>query len=255
MSAPSIARPAPAARVRTAELVLAHMHLKLASLALARVELETLAGLGGLDAQGLVDLAEVRWRTGDLVGAGEAATAALRVKETDPVALIVAAEAASAIGRPREARRLASRAVAVARHSIDDIFAGMPRSGVWAPDANEPLPTAPTLFDRGPEPPAGRGRPVEATAPAKPPTRGTPPAAEAVPTPPAAPVELGFWDAEATADQPGEGEPDPAHEFEAGRRALVASSFDEAALRFGLALRLAPALAPAILEATEGARA
>ena len=37
--------------------------------------------------------------------------------------------------------------------------------------------------------------------------------------------------------------------------ALVAGSFDEAALRFGLALRLAPALAPAVLEATEGARA
>ena len=47
----------------------------------------------------------------------------------------------------------------------------------------------------------------------------------------------------------------PAREFEAGRQALIAGAFDEAALRFGLALRLAPALAPAVLEATEGARA
>ena len=79
MTAPTLIAPAGDVRTqaRAIELVLAHMHLRLASLALARVELETLAGLGGLDTQGLVDLAEVRWRTGDLVGAGEAAAAAL----------------------------------------------------------------------------------------------------------------------------------------------------------------------------------
>ncbi len=140
--------PAPA---RTIELVLAHMHLKLGSLALARVELETLAGLGRLDTEGLADLAEVRWRTGDLLGAGEAAAAALRADESDPIALVIAAEAAAAVGRPSEARRLAIRAAAASPDSIDDIFAGMPRSAVWAPDANEPLPTAPTLFDRAPD--------------------------------------------------------------------------------------------------------
>ena len=48
---------------------------------------------------------------------------------------------------------------------------------------------------------------------------------------------------------------DPAHEFELGRAALIAGAVDEAGFRFGLALRLAPALAPAVLEATEGARA
>jgi hypothetical protein len=36
--------------------------------------------------------------------------------------------------------------------------------------------------------------------------------------------------------------------------ALVAGRHDEAALRFAIALRLAPAIAPAILEATAGAR-
>ncbi len=35
----------------------------------------------------------------------------------------------------------------------------------------------------------------------------------------------------------------------------MAGRFDEAILRFGLALRLAPALAPAVLEATAGSRA
>ena len=45
---------------RTVESVLAHAHLRLGALSLARVELETMAGLGLLDSRGLVDLAEVR---------------------------------------------------------------------------------------------------------------------------------------------------------------------------------------------------
>ena len=73
--------------------------------------------------------------------------------------------------------------------------------------------------------------------------------------PPVGPMTLGFWDGDGTVDQAEAAAPDPAREFEAGRQALVAGAFDEAALRFGLALRLAPALAPAVLEATEGARA
>ena len=249
MTAPTMAVPAQAVRPtpRTIELVLAHMHLKLGALALARVELETLAGLAGLDTLGLVDLAEVRWRTGDLAGAGEAAAAALRTDETHPVALVIAAEAASAIGRPSEARRLAARATAAARGGIDDIFAGMPRSGVWPPDANEPLPTSPTLFDRGPE----IAGPAESLAA----ITDEPPASETPAKAATGPMTLGFWDGEDEGEDPASSQPDPATEFEAGRVALVAGSFDDAALRFGLALRLAPALAPAVLEATEGARA
>ncbi len=38
---------------RSVELVLAHAHLRLGSLALARTELETLAGMGKLDTIGL----------------------------------------------------------------------------------------------------------------------------------------------------------------------------------------------------------
>src|SRR6478736_5518127 len=117
-------------------------------LALARTELETLAGLGSLDAPGLVDLAEVRWRTGDLTGAGEAAVVALDAGADDPVALVIAAEAASADGRPSEARRLAMLAMSRLRGRIDRVFAGMPRSAVWPPDAAEPPPTAGTLFHR-----------------------------------------------------------------------------------------------------------
>jgi hypothetical protein len=58
------------------------------------------------------------------------------------------------------------------------------------------------------------------------------------------------------AEEPGARDlPEPARELEAGRTASVAGRFDEAVLHFGLALRLAPALAPAVLEATAGARA
>ena len=89
---------------------LAHLHLRLGSLALARAELETLAGRDALDDTGLVDLAEARWRTGDVAGAGEAAAVILGDGDDGPlVALVVAAEAALLRGRPSEARRMPRR--------------------------------------------------------------------------------------------------------------------------------------------------
>lgn len=254
---------------RDVELILARAHLRLGSLALARVELETLAGLGRLDATGLVDLAEVRWRTGDLGGAGEAAGAALRLDERQPVALIIAAEAAAAIGRPSESRRLAAKAVECLTDPIDVVFAGMPRSGAWPADAAEPPPTAGTLFHQerietaesarsGDE--HGDRRPATIGAAGTTSTIGAAGAGETTPggaggaAGAAAAMTLGFWDGDDQED-PAAGElPDPAHELDAGRAALVAGKHDEAGLRLGIALRLAPALAPAILEATEGAR-
>jgi tetratricopeptide (TPR) repeat protein len=238
--------PAPRPAARTVELVLAHSHLRLGSLALARVELETMAGMGLLDTGGIIDLAEVRWRTGDLLGAGEAASAALRDDPEHPIALVIAAEAASALGRPTEARRLADRAIRASRGSLDAIFAGMPRSGVWPADAAEPPPTAPTLFDREPEA-ALPGASAVAPGHHPPVTERRPPAA---PTP----LTLGLWEAEEGAEPVATPPPDPAAELEAGREALIAGSIDDAVLHFSLALRLAPALAPAVLEATDGAR-
>ena len=69
MSAP------PGAAAQAAAGRLARLHLGTGLLRLARVELEELAGDGGLDADGILDLAEARWRTGDLRGAAEAAGA------------------------------------------------------------------------------------------------------------------------------------------------------------------------------------
>ena len=69
------------------------------------------------------------------------------------------------------------------------------------------------------------------------------------------PLTLGLW-ADDPPEEPGARDlPEPALELEAGRTALVAGKFNDAVLHFGLALRLAPALAPAVLEATAGARA
>ena len=240
---------------RTVDLALARLHLRLGSLALASVELEILAGQGRLDLPGQVDLAEVRWRTGDLGRAGEAASAVIDAGEEDSVALAIAAEAAAALGRPNEARRLANRAMEGIRGPLDVLFAGMPRSGVWPADPTEPGPTAGTLFHREsvqPEPlPSPRLRAGE-TDPALTVSRAAV-SEDSLDPSTGAVLTLGFWDRESTADGSAAGLPDPADELEAGRVALAAGALDEATLRFGLAMRLAPALAPAILEATDGA--
>ena len=128
-----------AASGRPVALRLARLHLRLGQLPLARAQLEAIAGRGALDEPALLDLAEARWRTGDLAGAGEAATALLAHGRDDALALLIAAEAVAAEGRPGEARRLASRALALAEGPLDPIFAGMPRSPIWPEDAATPV--------------------------------------------------------------------------------------------------------------------
>ena len=142
--------------------------------------------------------------------------------------------------------------MANATGSIDAIFAGMPRSAAWPADADEPPPTAPTLFDRAPDSP-GQAQLSDANATASATAVQAAAAAAVVPAP--GPMTLGLWDDDVPEPPGARDLPEPARELEAGRTALVAGKFDEAILRFGLALRLAPALAPAVLEATAGARA
>ena len=244
---------------RGSAVALAGLHLRLGSLALARAELETLAGRGALDAAARVDLAEVRWRTGDLVGGGEAAREALAGGGDSVVALVVAAEAASALGRPSEARRLAGQALTLNEGPIDPVFAGMPRSSVWPGDPAEPLPSATTLFppervdsvidaDReGAALTAADDRKLLAALEAE----ADAVAAEAAPSP----GEPGLWDlheaatvaATATAEPPGPPELEPSALFDGGRAALEAGDPATAAIHLGLVVRLAPALAPAVL--------
>ena len=131
---------------------------------------------------------------------------------------------------------------------LDALFAGMPRAAVWPADASEPPPTAGTLFHH--EPASGANRRAGDVDPGVIAARAA--VAEDRPDAPRGPaLTLGFWDADRGAGGSAE-LPDPGGELDAGRATLRAGSTEEAGLRFALALRLAPALAPAILEATDG---
>jgi hypothetical protein len=267
---------APARVPRLPDLVLARVHLRLGSLALARAELETLAGRDALDEEGLVDLAEARWRTGDIAGAGEAALAALTDEEGPLLALVVAAEAAAARGRPTEARRLAEKAMAEANGTIDAIFAGMPRGPAWPADPAAPPPAPTTMFD-GPDVNRLVGRPARHRPPEPPTVAGLPfqSAADATPSDAIEAGTAALWpdesgieaesvaatgrlsgDLAANAEAEAEvgvdawmDEPDPATELERGREELDHGEVAQAAIRFALVLRLSPSLAPAVLDA------
>ncbi len=126
--------PQPSPSERPTALRLSRVHLRMGLQGLARAELEAMAGRGTLDEAGLGDLAEVRWRTGDLAGAGQAAEALVERGSKGALVLIIAAEAVAALGRPAEARRLAARALETADVPIGALYAGMPRSRIW-PDA------------------------------------------------------------------------------------------------------------------------
>jgi len=141
--------PTDAATGRATDLRLARLHLRVGALALARAELETLAGRDALDTDGLADLAEVRWRTGDLAGGAEAAAVILDENgdEAPVMVHIVAAEGAMARGRPSEARRHAEIAIARAGTTLDVLFAGMPRGPSWPADPAAQPPPAAELFD------------------------------------------------------------------------------------------------------------
>jgi hypothetical protein len=248
--APPAEAPQPVAEASTrgADLVLAGLHLRMGSLSLARAELETLAGIGALDVPGSVDLAEARWRTGDLVGAGEIAREVLAGGHEAVVVLVIASEAAAGLGRPSEARKLAGLALTLADGPIDPVFAGMPRSAVWPADPAELVPSPATLF---------------------PPDRSAHPGDDAAPSDDAAaadeedvlhlhpgplPDDPGLWDqtdpdlSPVRPVWPPPPPTDPAELLGAGQRAIAAGDLATAAVVLGLVVRLAPSSAPAVLD-------
>ena len=165
---------------------LARLHLGTGLLRLARVELEELAGEGRLDADGVLDLAEARWRTGDLRGAAEAAGAwleagaatgagenggrpgalahalvaeglAVRGREDDAVVHVAAtldalgAEPTGLAGSQDAARSLSG--------ALDALFAGIaPRAEAWP--AFEPR-----VLGAAADAPAADGAPAAAASP------------------------------------------------------------------------------------------
>jgi hypothetical protein len=116
---------------------LASIYLRTGSLGAARVELESLGGRNLLEGRGLLELAEVRWRTGDRVGAGEAAGSYLDAGGDDGLGFVIVAEAAAAAGRQDEAR--GHLAEAAGRLSdLGHAYAGMRSLVVPAPAAEPP---------------------------------------------------------------------------------------------------------------------
>jgi tetratricopeptide (TPR) repeat protein len=236
---------------RAPDLVMARVHLRLGSLGLARAELETKAGRDLLDDEAIRDLAETRWRTGDVTGAGEAAAAYLESQPDDILALVIAAEAQADLGRPSEARRLAGRALDLAAGSLDPIFAGMPRSQIWPVDPGAAAMPAGVLFDDlhpGPLPTAATGNGAVSGAWSDHEHGVHEPLDPGVPA-----VIIGgrsLW---------GDDEPmlataalDPADLFHAGRVALETGRTEDAATALILALRASPGLAPAVLDLLAG---
>ena len=140
---------------------MAHLHLRTGLPALARVELETLAGRGELGAPAWADLAEARWRGGDLSGAAEAARAHLDHGGDQVLAEVVIVEALAAAGDHRDARRLAQRVLA--RADVDEadlgrVFAGHPRSSAW-PGRHEGV-SAPAVYSPAAAPRTTRDAPI-----------------------------------------------------------------------------------------------
>jgi tetratricopeptide (TPR) repeat protein len=242
---------------RSPDLVLARLHLRLGSLSLARAELETLAGKDMLDAEGVIDLAEARWRTGDITGAGEAAALVIDDDDGPVLALVVAAEAAAARGRPTEARRLAAKALAGANGSIDTIFAGMPRSPAWPPDPAAPPPSPTTMFDQSHPGRAAGGRAERASRVERPSAPVAEPDVADMGSGDPDDGGAGLWDEHLAAAAEAEAETQAAIDaslptgdeaLDIGREALASGDIGSAALQLALVLRIAPALAPAVLD-------
>ena len=242
---------APAEDVR-----LARLHLRLGMHAVARAELEDLGGRGALDTDGLAVLAEARWRTGDLEGAADVADAHLGAGGSDPVAIVIAAEAAAMAGEAADARALVDRLRGLEPAALDAIFAGIAHRAHW--------PGAPAGTPASGAPAAAAAS--AASAPGKAPAY--PPRASAVPGP-AEVLEshAGLWDDEpsaaATSAAPAgrkpaaptwveparaKGHADPELELEAARDELSVAP-ERGLLRLALVLRLDPTLAPDVLDA------
>jgi len=174
------------------QIRLARIHLKTGSLTLARAELETLAGRHQLDTDAHLDLAESRWRTGDLQGAGEAASAYLANGGQAALGFLISAEAAAMSNQHAEARRLVEQAQERQLAELEPVFAGIKRRAMWD---SKSWSETPTVAPAKPESVAATAEPEVAESVAAP---TEPEAAEAA----AAPTEPEAAEAAAAPTEP-----------------------------------------------------
>jgi len=238
---------------REPDLILARAHLRLGALGLARAELETLAGQDRLDDEGIRDLAEARWRTGDTTGAGEAASTYLDVVPDDILALVISAEAQLDLGLTAEARRLAGQALQRADGSLDPVFAGMRRGSIWPVEGGGVVGPVGLLFDDLHPEPIRSAPGLDRRAG----DHATSARAAHAPLDPGIPVEIegaqSLWAEEAAGDSGGGAAGVDAETlFHRARMALDRGDIATAATGLILALRASPSLAPAILDLLSG---
>jgi hypothetical protein len=252
-----LGRPADVAAVsRTSEARIARLHLRGGMLGHARASLEHLAGVETLDRAALADLAEARWRTGDLEGAAEAAEAHLAAGGDEAMARVIAAEMAARDGHILDARQLATQVQGQVGDGLERLFAGERRSAVWPP-------AIPGWMDVGAVL-GGRFGLLVGGAEVAHPDLGT------WPTVPLAGVEDARVAAASsvlvhtgpnpapftvTTTDPVEAGREADRELQAAERDLARGDLVALADRLGLLLRRDPALAPVILSITEHALA
>lgn len=240
---------------RSAEVRLSRLHLRGGMLGLARASLEHLAGTGSLDREAFADLAEARWRAGDVDGAAEAAEAHLQARGDEPIARVIAAEHAAREGRILDARQLATQVHGQVGDGLERLFAAEPRSAVWPPaapgwmDAHAALPGRYGLLVGGAEV-ADPGPDTWPTAPTDSDQRRLPAPSPALvhTSQDAAPFGVSVQDA-------AERSREVDRELQAAERDLARGDLVALADRLGLLLRRDPALAPVILSVTEHALA
>jgi hypothetical protein len=238
---------------RSADARLARVHLRGGLLTLARATLEGMAGAGTLDRDAMADLAEVRWRSGDLEGAADAARAHQASAGDEPLAALIIAEAMARSGNEDEANPIAGSLYERVGGAVDVLFAAEPRSPIWPPPDEGWMPV-------GAAEPGHWGLLVGGSEVADPGDDAwqlqvieQPPLAPAM-----APLGRGSVGHPGGADSTGAvviGGRIAGEELETVDRAIAAGDVAAAVSRLGVLLRLDPALAPIILSAADRAAA
>ncbi len=239
---------------RSADARLARVHLRGGLLSLARASLEGMAGAGTLDRDAMADLAEVRWRSGDLEGAADAARAHQASGGEEPIAALIVAEDMAHSGHVAEAAAVARSVTERVGGAVDMLFAFEPRSDIWPVaeegwmDVDAAAPGRFGLLVGGSETAA----PTEATWRLEPVAPGAPVPLAPVPGGRGGLMQPGGATSTAGLVMSGRA---AGEELEIVDRVLVAGDIAPAAARLGVLLRLDPALAPIILSTADRAAA